>query len=335
MMHTRGRRLSLLLVLPLALGGCSFFSQDLRDTDACQGVATISVPDSLELGGAEPLFLAQDLRTKALPFASARLGRDINSLARELENTSAPVDDGRESAAVLAITSLSQRISLRCQELSFAPTIAQITFATESVPETLPPPESQSESEERESNESAPTDDTKFVGNPASLRIEAERPAGYNRDLFNHWIDADGNGCDTRREVLIEESRVPVTVGAGCSLQGGEWFSVYDRATTGNPTDFDIDHMVPLKEAWDSGAYAWSAERRQDFANDLSNRNSLIAVTAGSNRSKGADDPAEWLPPNGAYHCTYLNDWVAVKLFWDLSVDDVEFEAIRSGLANC
>jgi hypothetical protein len=118
-------------------------------------------------------------------------------------------------------------------------------------------------------------------------------------------------------------------------ISGVEWYSAYDGVVTNNPSDFDIDHMVPLKEAWDSGASSWSPERRRDFANDLSSRSSLIAVTAGSNRSKGADDPADWLPPNAGYHCAYLAQWIEVKLFWDLSVDQAERKTLDSVLARC
>lgn len=169
----------------------------------------------------------------------------------------------------------------------------------------------------------------------ASLRVEPEVQAGYDRDLFRHWSDSDGDGCDSRREVLIAESLTPVSVGSGCSLTGGQWYSAFDGVTTTDASSFDIDHFVPLKEAWDSGAHSWDSGTRQRFANDLDFAGSLIAVTAGSNRSKGASDPAEWLPPNGSYRCTYLITWVEVKLRWNLSADPREIAAIRSTGASC
>ena len=169
----------------------------------------------------------------------------------------------------------------------------------------------------------------------ARLVVAEEFGSGYDRNLFRHWIDASGNGCDTRREVLIAESTTPVTVGAGCSLTGGTWYSAFDGATTTDPSTFDIDHFVPLKEAWDSGAHAWDSGTRQRFANDLDFAGSLIAVSASSNRSKGARDPAEWLPPNAGYRCTYLITWVEVKLRWNLSADPREIAAIRSAGASC
>ena len=93
--------------------------------------------------------------------------------------------------------------------------------------------------------------------------------------------------------------------------------------------------MIPLAEAWDSGAYGWSASRRESFANDLGVSWSLIAVSASSNRSKGDRDPAEWLPPKASYWCTYLGDWLAVKVRWSLRVDTVERAAIEGRIPSC
>ena len=169
----------------------------------------------------------------------------------------------------------------------------------------------------------------------AQLVIEDEFPSGYDRDLFRHWIDADRDGCDARREVLILEAVVAPTVGEGCSLTGGSWYSAFDGVTTNDPGEFDIDHMVALKEAWDSGAHAWDSDRRRAFANDLELPQALIAVSRSSNRSKGADDPAEWLPPLVSYHCQYIEDWMVVKIKWELSVDAREFNALRSAAAGC
>lgn len=167
------------------------------------------------------------------------------------------------------------------------------------------------------------------------LTIAPEQASGYDRDLFKHWIDVDRDGCDTRREVLIAESLTPVTVGTGCSLSGGKWFSAYDGVETTDASTFDIDHVVALKEAWDSGASAWTAERRQAFANDLDDSFTLIAVSASSNRSKSDKDPAEWLPTRATYKCTYVNDWIRIKKTWNLSVDQAEYDALARILATC
>ena len=170
---------------------------------------------------------------------------------------------------------------------------------------------------------------------PVGLRIEPEHVGGYDRDLFADWYDADRDGCNTRKEVLIAESLDPVQIGSGCSISGGRWFSIYDNVETTDSSKFDIDHMVPLSEAWDSGAWNWNADQRKHFANDLDQPFFLIAVTASSNRSKSDRDPAQWMPPNAGYHCTYVRIWIEIKRAWDLSVDQAEHDYLANKLASC
>ena len=93
--------------------------------------------------------------------------------------------------------------------------------------------------------------------------------------------------------------------------------------------------MVPLAEAWESGANDWTAARREQYANDLGFADSLIAVSASSNRSKGARDPAEWLPPTTGVHCWCAAAWVQVKTRWSLTVDQTEADKLQDVLAGC
>jgi hypothetical protein len=170
----------------------------------------------------------------------------------------------------------------------------------------------------------------------ASITVQSEFTTGYARTLFPHWKDLDGDGCDTREEVLIRDSITPAPVDPfGCQVRAGDWRSPYDGATWTDPGDVDIDHVVALKEAWDSGAHAWSLERRTQYANDLSDPRSLLAVTDSVNQSKSANDPAQWMPPLVSYHCTYLQYWVSVKARWGLSMDPAEYAAVSSGLSRC
>ena len=167
------------------------------------------------------------------------------------------------------------------------------------------------------------------------LRIAPEGPrVGYDRSLFPLWIDADHDGCDTRHEVLIAESVVPAHIGAACAVTG-EWYSAYDGVTTTDASSFDIDHVVPLAEAWDSGASGWDATRRRDYANDLTHPETLRAVSAASNRSKGDDDPGAWKPPLRRDWCTYAADWISVKVTWNLTADPAEVDALRGMLDTC
>lgn len=169
----------------------------------------------------------------------------------------------------------------------------------------------------------------------ASLPVADEDRAGYDRDAFRHWVDADRDGCHTRAEVLkIEAVQAPTETGR-CSLDGGRWYSYYDDVYVDGTRGLDIDHMVPLAEAWDSGASEWSPEQREAYANDLRDDRALVAVTARSNRQKADRDPTDWLPPAKGAVCRYVTEWVAVKIRWELSVDDREQAALTEAAAGC
>ena len=168
-----------------------------------------------------------------------------------------------------------------------------------------------------------------------ALRVRAEVTSGYSRDYFHHWIDADRDGCDTRKEVLLAEARTSPSRYGSCSLSGGSWWSVYDGVMTSDSSTFDVDHFVPLAEAWGSGAWRWSYSTREAFANDLGFASSLIAVSASSNRSKSDRDPAQWLPPNSNYWCTYATTWIAVKYRWSLTIDRAEKLKLRYLVVKC
>ena len=167
-----------------------------------------------------------------------------------------------------------------------------------------------------------------------SLTVAPERPAGYDRELFPHW-DYVGDDCDVRDLVLISEARSGPSTGRSCPVGSGRWFSEFNGVTVRDPGELDVDHMVPLAEAWASGARRWTTAVREAFANDRGYAGSLIAVTASSNRSKGDQDPAEWLPPRTAYRCTYVSEWIAVKWRWRIAVDATEQAALRVQVNAC
>ncbi|WP_404870912.1 HNH endonuclease family protein (plasmid) [Kitasatospora griseola] len=168
-----------------------------------------------------------------------------------------------------------------------------------------------------------------------ALPVAAEDRTGYERTKFRHWIDADKNGCNTRAEVLIAEAVTAPAIGAGCVLTGGTWLSKYDDLVLNDAKLLDVDHVVPLAEAWDSGASAWSAAERQAYANDLDEPRALIAVSAKSNRSKADKDVTEWLPPAADYRCTYITDWTVVKTRWGLSIDQAEADTLHRLATAC
>ncbi|MFF9364471.1 HNH endonuclease family protein [Streptomyces griseoluteus] len=169
----------------------------------------------------------------------------------------------------------------------------------------------------------------------AGLPVRVEDRAGYERTKFKHWVDADKDGCNTRAEVLKAEAVIAPEQGAGCKLSGGEWYSPYDDRYIHGPSGLDIDHLVPLAEAWDSGASAWTAAEREAYANDLGDNRALIAVSAASNRSKADQDPTTWLPPATGYRCQYVTDWIADKTRWALSIDAAEQATLAEELSHC
>ncbi|NGO70255.1 HNH endonuclease family protein, partial [Streptomyces boncukensis] len=155
---------------------------------------------------------------------------------------------------------------------------------------------------------------------------------GYSRDKFPHWI-SQGDNCNTR-EVVLKRDGDGVETGTNCYPTRGSWTSPYDGATWTDPSDVDIDHVVPLAEAWRSGASGWTQSKRQGFANDLTTAQ-LLAVTDNVNQSKGDKDPAEWMPSRTSYHCTYARIWIWVKHEHGLNADPAEKSALSRALGTC
>ncbi|MEV5238237.1 HNH endonuclease family protein [Streptomyces cinnamoneus] len=155
---------------------------------------------------------------------------------------------------------------------------------------------------------------------------------GYSRSKFPHWATQYGQ-CNTR-EVVLKRDGQDVEQDAKCAAVSGTWFSPYDGATWHDAQDIDIDHIVPLAQAWRSGANTWTTEQRKAFANDLTH-SQLIAVTDRVNQEKGDKDPAQWMPPLKSYACTYARMWVSVKYDYKLTVDSAEKTALAGILNGC
>ena len=167
----------------------------------------------------------------------------------------------------------------------------------------------------------------------ASLTVANESHAStYDRSLFPHWITISGS-CDTR-ETVLKRDGTGVTTNSSCAATGGTWKSPYDGATWHASGDVDIDHMVPLAEAWRSGAWNWTTARRQAYANDLSEPQ-LWAVTDNVNQSKGDQDPSTWKPSLSSFWCTYARAWIQVKYTYDLTLQSTEKTQLSSMLGTC
>lgn len=169
-----------------------------------------------------------------------------------------------------------------------------------------------------------------------TLAPETDGGVTYGRWMYEQggWDDHDGDGCNTRQEVLVAEARTLADDDEAC-VPGGTWWSWYDARTLRHASDVDIDHVVPLAEAHESGGWRWSYARRYAYANDLTLPQTLTAVSAESNRAKGARDPAEWKPSAEGAWCQYAQDWIAVKVYWGLSADIDEVRALRAMLTTC
>ena len=168
----------------------------------------------------------------------------------------------------------------------------------------------------------------------------AEIPAGipeYDRGQWRHWVDEDGDCQDARQEVLIAESLEPVTYETDreCRVEWGRWWAPYLEHHLGNPGHIDVDHTVPLKNAHLSGAWAWSLEEKERYANFLEDPDHLVAISARHNRSKGARGPEEWAPPDNSLWCNYALDWTEIKHRWGLTMTPYEADIVMDMLGTC
>lgn len=156
------------------------------------------------------------------------------------------------------------------------------------------------------------------------LVVAAENNSGYDRTrYFGSWIDANHDCQNTRAEVLIAESRTrPRLSSTGCTVTTGTWKSIYDNITYTSASQVDIDHLVPVAEAWGSGARYWTQAKRVAFYNDLGDGRALNAIRSSLNYSKGARSPDQWMPPTN--RCIYIYMWIAVKIRWRLTADSAE-----------
>lgn len=154
----------------------------------------------------------------------------------------------------------------------------------------------------------------------------------YERELFSYGRDSDGDGHSTRSEILLRDSTVEVQIdyrNGSPFIVSGAWLSPLDATSYSASSDVEVDHLVPLKEAWDSGAWRWSSDELRSFANDLEYP-TLIVVSTSMNRSKGQKDFAEWAPDNAK--CWYAQMWILVKFRWNLAVDVLEKNALAEAL---
>ena len=169
------------------------------------------------------------------------------------------------------------------------------------------------------------------VASPGSM-------SGYSREEFRHWSKASDFGwdppqasCDAREAALVRDGE-NVEVGSGCKVSSGSWFDPYTEQTFTDPQDLDIDHVVPLANAWRSGASSWDDEQRERYANDP---DVLLSVEDNANQEKGDKGPEAWKPPNEGEWCEYAQLWISIKSKYELSVNEQEKEELEQMLGTC
>ncbi len=144
------------------------------------------------------------------------------------------------------------------------------------------------------------------------------------------WDEPDGS-CDVRDDALLRDGR-GVEVDEDCSITAGKWIDPYTGTTLTDSGDVDIDHIVPLANAWRSGANDWDESRREAYANDPG---VLLSVDDAANQTKGDKGPEAWLPPNTAYRCEYGRRWIWIKHKWNLTVNAQERTTLQELLQGC
>jgi hypothetical protein len=165
------------------------------------------------------------------------------------------------------------------------------------------------------------------------LNVATEKSAGYSRNkFFTKWKTVSGT-CDVRESILVEQSEVAVRRGTSCNVISGEWIDFYTLDLITKPSLATIDHVVSLKEAWDSGASRWTTSKRTNFANDIQGQNLVITLNS-INSSKGEREPGQWNLPNDDQMCSYLESYLNTKLEWKLNIDSAEKVRIKEIIGN-
>jgi hypothetical protein len=183
--------------------------------------------------------------------------------------------------------------------------------------------------------QAAPIDALAALNN---LEVKGRAPkTGYARSQFPHWSDPDRNGCDARNDTLKRDlTNITYKVGTrDCKVIAGQLLDPFSgKVITFSATKvvIDIDHVVALSNAWQTGAAYFDKNKRSQIANDPLN---LLAVDSKLNRQKGDGDAATWLPPYKAFRCEYVARQVAVKVKYGLWVTKPEKVAIDKILSTC
>jgi hypothetical protein len=174
-----------------------------------------------------------------------------------------------------------------------------------------------------------------------TLAVKGRAPkTGYDRSSFGDWADPDGNGCDTRNDILNRDLTSITFKYANdkCTVMTGVLIDPYSGERmdflrgVGTSSLIQIDHAVAVSDAWQKGAFKWGSSTKVAFYNDQLN---LLAVKGTLNSQKGDGDAATWLPPAKSYRCAYVARQIAVKAKYSIWITSAEKSAMKTILAKC
>jgi hypothetical protein len=179
-----------------------------------------------------------------------------------------------------------------------------------------------------------------------ALVVADSQDVDYDRDEWKHWDNV--TSCwSVREQVLADEAvagslvlldakdKKTTNVAQACKITSGKWIDPYTNKEFTDPGKLDIDHMIPLSKAAQSGAQGWDTAKKKAYANDRTYANHLLAVDASANRSKSDQGPADWKPSNEGYWCEYATSWVAVSANYQLTVSADDKAALIAMLQKC
>ena len=236
-------------------------------------------------------------------------------------------------AALLAGCGAATPASAPEPVITTAPEQFPTTSQASPTPEVVAPPQSSAPVP------APPVSSTSALSVLGTLRVAGRGPkTGYSRAEFGQaWADVDRNGCDTRNDILQRDltSIVVRSGSSGCVVSSGRLADPYTGTTVifvRGASKVDIDHVIALSNAWQSGAARWTFNKRIAIANDPLN---LLAVDSSQNRQKGDGDAATWLPDNRGFWCQYAARQIGVKSKYGLSITSAERDALTQVLQRC
>ena len=191
---------------------------------------------------------------------------------------------------------------------------------------------STSNSPENNGGSEASTGANKYQAALNNLTVAPAKKVAYKRSEWKHWVDVNGK-CNAREQTLVNQGKDVKTDPKTCRVLTGTWVDPYSGETITNPKSIDIDHVIPLGYVARSGGQDWSPQKKQEYANDVDTV--LLVTSAKENRSKSDKGPADYMPPNSAYACTYAQKWIDIAGKYRISITQADKQTLADALTKC